>query len=119
LPRFADLSTDARVSSVNGLYGGVQAAAAIVHAAALARNQNGATGTVTLEGQAVSLVNGYPATAAGGINVALSSFQGYTFAAGVFSQDGAPTPATCSVTYAQPAALNGTPTISPPNTAGC
>jgi len=118
LPRFADLSTDARVSSANGIFGGVQAAAAMAHAAALVKGQNGATGAVTMEGQAVNLVNGYPTTAAGGIDVALSSYQGYSFAAGVFSQTGAPTPATCGVTYVQPAALNGSPTITP-NIGGC
>ena len=118
LPRFADLSADARRSSANGLFGGVQAAAAMAHAAALVQGQNGAAGVITMEGQNVNLVNGYPATAAGGIDSAFSSFQGYTFAAGVFSQTGAPTPATCGVTYAQPAALNGTPTITL-NTAGC
>lgn len=118
LPRFADLSADARRSSANGIFGGVQSAAAMAHAAALVNGATGATGTVTMEGVTVNLVNGYPRTAAGGIDVALSSFQGYTFAAGVFSQTGAPTPATCGVTYAEPAALNGSPTITL-NVAGC
>lgn len=120
LPRFADLSADARRSSANGIFGGVQSAAAMAHAAALVQGQNGATGTITMEGTTVNLVNGYPRTAAGGIDSALTSFTGYTYTAatGVFSQDSAPTPATCGVTYAQPAALNGSPTITL-NTAGC
>jgi MSHA pilin protein MshA len=118
LPRFSSMSTDARKASANGLFGGVQSAATIAHATALVQGQNGAAGVVTLEGQAVNLVNGYPTTAAGGIDSALASFQGFTFAAGLFSQTGAPTPATCGVTYAQPAALNGSPTITL-NIAGC
>jgi MSHA pilin protein MshA len=83
------------------------------------QNQNGATGTVTMEGQAVALVNGYPKTAAGGIDVALT-YNNYTYTAatGVFSQTNAPTPATCGVTYAQPIALNGAPTIAL-NAGGC
>ena len=120
LPKFVDISKDARVASAQGMFGGVQSAAAIAHAAALAQGQNGATGSITMEGTTVNLVNGYPTTAAGGIDVAFSSIQGYTYTAatGVFAQTGAPTPATCGVTYAQPAALNNAPTITP-NTGGC
>jgi len=120
LPKFVDISNDARVASAQGMFGGVQSAAAIAHAAALAQGQNGATGSITMEGTTVNLVNGYPRTAAGGIDVAFSSFQGYTYTAatGVFSQNNAPTPATCGVTYAEPAALNGVPTITL-NIGGC
>ncbi len=118
LPRFIGISSDARKATAQGLFGAVQAAAGIAHAQALVQNQNGATGTITMEGQAVSLVNGYPATATGGIDSALSSFVGFTYASGVFSETGATTPATCGVTYAQPAAANGSPTITP-NSAGC
>lgn len=116
LPRFTGMATDARLASARGMFAAVQSAAAIAHAQGLVQNVN--NGNITMEGQAVTLVNTYPATAAGGIDVALTSYQGYGFAAGVFSQTGAPTPATCGVTYAQPAAANGAPTITL-NTAGC
>jgi len=112
IPRFIGISADARYSAAKGLFGGVQAAASIAHAQALVQNQNGATGTVSMEGTSVALVNGYPTTAAGGIDVALASTQGFTYAAGAFSQTSATTPASCGVTYAQPAALNGSPTIA-------
>lgn len=120
LPRFADLSGDARRSSANGIFGGVQSAAAMAHAVALAKGQTGATGTVTMEGTTVNLVHGYPTTAAGGIDSAMASFQGYVYTAatGVFSQTGAPTPATCGATYAQPTAAGLAPVITL-NTAGC
>jgi len=120
LPRFGDMANDARKSSANGLYGGVQAAAAIAHATALVKNQNIPVGSITMEGTTVNLVHGYPKTAATGIDAALASFNGYTYdgATGVFSQTNAPTPATCGVTYAQPGAANGTPSITL-NTGGC
>ena len=118
IPRFTNMSTQARIASANGLYAAVQSASAIAHAQALANNTLGATGTITLEGATVNVVFGYPATAAGGIDSALSSFTGYTFAAGVFSQTGATTPATCGATYAQPTAANTSPAITL-NTAGC
>lgn len=116
LPRFTGMATDARVASARGMFAAVQSAAAVAHAQGLVQNVN--NGNITMEGQAVTLVNTYPATAAGGIDAALTSYEGYTFAAGVFSQTGAPTPATCGVTYAQPAGAGLAPTITL-NIAGC
>jgi len=54
IPRFIGVSADARLASANGLFGAVQAAASIAHAQALVQNQNGATGSITMEGQAVA-----------------------------------------------------------------
>lgn len=62
LPRFADFSGQARFSSLNGALGSVRSASAIVHSAAIAAGQTGANGSVTLEGQAIALVNGYATT---------------------------------------------------------
>jgi MSHA pilin protein MshA len=59
LPKFADLSGDARASSLNGALGAVRSASAIVHSSALARNQTGSTGSVTLEGTAIATAFGY------------------------------------------------------------
>lgn len=66
LPRFADLGADARLASITAAQGAVKSASAISHADALVSNQTGATGSITLEGQTVGLVFGYPA--AGGSN---------------------------------------------------
>jgi MSHA pilin protein MshA len=118
LPRFTGMATDARVASAKGMFAGVQSAAAIAHAQALVQGQTGATGTAVMEGTTVNLVYGYPATATPGIDAALTSIQGYTYAGGVFSQTGATTPGTCGVTYAQPTGANLAPTITL-NTAGC
>lgn len=62
LPRFADLSGDARYSSITGALGSVRSASAIVHSTALAKNFSAASGeNVTLEGTAIPLVYGYMA----------------------------------------------------------
>ena len=72
LPKFMGLSTDARVSVVNGMSGSVTEAAAMVHALAEVNGQTGATGTVTLpDGTAVSLAYGYPVGKSAGILAAL------------------------------------------------
>jgi len=61
LPRFADLGGNARASVFEGAVGAARSANGIVHSAALAAGQTGATGTVSLEGTPVNLVFGYPA----------------------------------------------------------
>jgi len=111
IPRFIGLQAEARSAAVKGLYGSVRSASAMVHAAALARGVT--AGPVTVEGATVTVVNGYPQTAAGGIDTAVQfDVADFAFAAGVFTKVGAGTPANCSVTYVQPAAAGGAPTIT-------
>ena len=74
IPRFINLSADARLAKVNGARASVQAAASLAHAQWLVNNT--ATGTilpVTMEGTTITMVNGYPdaagiVLAAGGLN---------------------------------------------------
>jgi MSHA pilin protein MshA len=110
IPRFTDMSRDARIAAVNGMLGAVRSAASIAHAQALAQGEAGATGTITMEGQSVALANGYPTAAS--IGSALSASDGFTFAGGVFSLDDAPTTANCSVTYVAAASAGAAPGIS-------
>ena len=56
LPRFADLGAEARRASLEGARGAVNSASGIVRAQVLAK---GDTGTTTLEGTSITLVNGY------------------------------------------------------------
>ena len=118
LPRYADLATDARIASVNGLSGAVRAASAIVHAQALIDGQTGATGSVSIEGQTINTVYGYPATT--DIDNALSDYSGFTFTAGTFSlaDSGGNAITNCGVTYAAPTAANAAPAITV-TTSGC
>lgn len=100
LPRFADLSGDARLASLQGARGSVQSANAIVHSAALARNQTGDTGSVTLEGgTTVNTVHGYMAGTVAAVNAA-AQLADY----GVTATGGVVTVALgqCSFTYTQP-----------------
>jgi MSHA pilin protein MshA len=66
LPRFSDLSTDARISKVKGILGAVKSAAAIAHATALAKG-NAQNDLVNLEGTNVTMVNFYPTADDAGI----------------------------------------------------
>ncbi|MBX9913155.1 MAG: type II secretion system GspH family protein [Pseudomonadaceae bacterium] len=94
LPRFADLSGDARASSLNGALGSVRSASAIVHSSALARNQTGLTGSVTLEGTPIATAFGY-ATQASIITAAQLGTDYNTATAGTI------TLGTCSFTYTE------------------
>lgn len=81
LPRFTNIQRDARVAKLNGARGAVQAAAAMVHGAALVRAGQGAItiagctatttaaggGQICTESGAVSVVNWYPTADLAGI----------------------------------------------------
>ncbi len=82
LPRFTNVQRDARIAKLNGARAAVQAAAAMIHGAALARggnadaapcpgtavtanNATGAAGTVCTENGVIAMVFSYPSSAAG------------------------------------------------------
>lgn len=89
LPRFTNLQREARIAKLNAAKGSVAAAASILHATLLAKNNladttgcagggtannsNGATGTVCTENGIVNLVNAYPDVTAIGTTGILSA----------------------------------------------
>ena len=78
LPRFSDLSTDARFAALNGLAGGIRSAALLAHSTQLAKNLSPAQ-TITMEGVAIAMSAGYPVAAGlSGISRALADFSGFT-----------------------------------------
>ena len=114
LPRFVDLSTDARLAAVNGLAGGIRSAASITRATQLAKGYS-AGQTVTLDGQAIAMSGGYPT--ASNISLALTDFSGFT----ATNVSPASPPATdfmlggrtnCRVRYVQPATSPGPFTVT-------
>ena len=109
LPRFADLSREAREAAVDGIAGAVRSAAALAHATSLAQGKS-AGESITMEGQSVAMVEFYP-SAATGISNSLQDYTGFGHAAGVFTKDAAPTLADCSVTYTD-APAGGSPGVA-------
>lgn len=127
LPRFVNLQGQARSSVVTALAGSIRSASNLVHSAALAAGQTGATGTINnVEGgtNTLTLVYGYPDTSNTGMGsgYALQDTTGFTTTttggAVTFTANSASDPANCSVSYTPPAAANQTPTIAPITT-GC
>ena len=125
LPKFLDISSNARSAKLDAVFGAVRAASEIVHASALV---NGLTGTasgsnVTVEGQAINLVYGYPegtvaatgivsaagmdTTAANNDKLTLSAASGVV----TIQVAGATTPASCQVVYTAAASAGAQPSI--------
>lgn len=115
IPRFSNLTTEARIATVRGMEGAIRSAAAIVYAQSLVEGEAGAAvgvgEDVLLEGQAIATDFGYPATAAICLAVPLGGAN-MSCVAGVFQRTDATTPATCQVAYTQPGAINTQPTIN-------
>ncbi|HSG98024.1 MAG TPA: prepilin-type N-terminal cleavage/methylation domain-containing protein, partial [Woeseiaceae bacterium] len=106
-PRFAALQVEARAATVDGLAGSIRSAVTLAYTLDRA---TGVTGTVTMEGNTITMANGYPNLAT--IDDTLTEYSGFTYTAatGVFTKDGATTPADCSVDYNEAGAI-GRPTI--------
>ena len=107
VPRFASLDTEARTAARDALAGSVRSGAALSHALWLAQSQ---PATVTMEGQVITMTNGYPNLAT--VNLTIGDLTGFTYTAGtgVFLKTGGA--ATCTVTYAAAAGANLAPTIT-------
>ncbi len=128
LPKFADLSGDARKATITGAQGAVKSAAGIVHAKALVEGKT-ATGdsseVVILEGVKIALVYGYPAAASISDASGISSTEYHvkteknvtTISA---SKDGGSNPVEkCNFTYTEPSGANNAPTVSDVVSGGC
>ncbi len=107
-PRFAALEIEAREAVTEGLAGSIRSAYSLAHGLSLAQ---GTPAVVSMEGQSITMVNGYPDL--GTIDDTLVDFTGFTFipGTGVFTKDGAATPANCSVDYDE-AAAGGSPSVT-------
>lgn len=124
LPKYFDLQKDARIASVKAAQGALAATGAMAHAKYLVTSPVPAT--IVAEGVTVTystaFASGYPkadvsfAAAAG-----LSSVDYTLTAAGTtltVSPVSAPTAATCSVLYSEPASATSAPTLTV-STTGC
>ncbi len=109
LPKFIDFSSDARKAVLDGVQGSAASAAAMAYGKASASgtiDMSSATGgSLTINGQSISFVYGYPDAAS--INLLLQDSGGATFAAGVWTLK-----ANCTLTYAAAASAGANPTYS-------
>ncbi len=97
LPRFVDLSTEARIAALQGIAGGLRSSASLGYANYLAKGLVSTGGTYTLDGNTITLAGGYPNNASIANTLQENPPTGFTVSGGVFTKTGAP--GTCTVTY--------------------
>lgn len=111
IPKFIDMSTDARVAKMQAAAGAIKAGAALYHAQWLVggsvADAGGAT-TVKMEGKDIAGIYGYP-TADSIIVAAGLTDPDYKFSGGVVTPDATRTG--CKVTYIAPTAAGNAPDI--------
>lgn len=111
LPRFVNLTRDARIASLQGVAGGLRSAIALARAEYVVRGNTAST-TISMDNQVVTVLaeagnagfGGTPESSAAGIGVAMPSPDGYTvtFGGGTALSTYEPTSggsATCRVEY--------------------
>jgi MSHA pilin protein MshA len=130
LPRFIDLSRDARVAKLQAARGAVASAAALAYSASVIQNPNAPDAAVIMGGVSVPMANRYPTgNVAGIVTAAGLSTSDYSVVSGGFG----PFPANsvlirvaggsavsgCYFFYVPAASLGGEPTISNIVVTGC
>lgn len=100
LPRFVDLTGNARAASAQGVAGGLRSAVALARAQYLVAGSSAAT-TVTMDGQSVTVTAGSGIPTAAGIRTAMQDPDGYTISGAnpVLYQPSGGNPTTCVVGY--------------------
>lgn len=110
IPKFADLQADARLAKIQGARGAVQSAAALAHSMQLVQNLNPAS-SVTMDGQNVTMSNGYPTTAGIWVAANLSSDYASSVSSTTLTVQADSSHTSCSFTYTESAGGNS-PAIS-------
>lgn len=124
LPKFVNLGSDARAAAMKAVEGSMRSTNAIIYAKAAVANQLGATGSVTVDGIAISTIYGFAKDVTELVKVMDLSDDYDTATSQVISHKGAVDGATCRVTYTPavaataPATGSIAPTYAPLST-GC
>jgi MSHA pilin protein MshA len=114
LPKFVNMTTEARIAKMKGAVGAVNSGAALIHAKWLAMGSP-TTGTLTYEGGsltiATDMTHGYPNAANIAAIAGLSADYNTATAGTIADAD----KTACSFTYAPPTTAGGAPVITQTN----
>lgn len=102
LPRFINITRDARIASVGGVAGGLRAAAALSKSQVQINGSSG--GVIQMDGVNVAVnASGYPQNTLTGIEAALPSPEGWNLVhaspSTTYTPPNAPNPGTCNAVY--------------------
>lgn len=120
IPKFTDLSSEARAAKLQAGYAAVKSANATVHAKWLAAGLADNAASVTLEGVPVALTHGYPSSV--GIVAAAGGMADYSVTATTGSASISPDSShktNCVFTFADAASAGAAPAISTIDTSAC
>ena len=123
-PKFANLSQEAEGAALKGIRGSMESAVAMAHGIWLAQGLGPASDIIFTNNNAISMVNGYPASGVSGIFATLD------LTPGKYSWDpvssviyktvvGAASAGTCGVQYFESSGINIPPVVSAPIYSGC
>ena len=121
LPKFVDLGRDARISAIKGVDGAMRSANTIIYAKAAVGNTMAASGTVTINGVAVTTAYGFAANVTELVKVMDLSTDFLAFplvSSTEIQHKGAALPGTCKDVYTPVAAQNTVP-VYVMSTDGC
>ncbi|WP_363503786.1 type II secretion system protein [Burkholderia sp. LMU1-1-1.1] len=138
LPRFTNLTGDARAASIAAARGAMSSGASLAHGQFLINPASVVNGIMSMEGADVAMVNGYPAATSIAVAAGLSNSDYTILPAGTASTDNnptvpansvaiipnsvanTPTGATCFVIYTQSTGVNVAPALTnAPTVANC
>ncbi|GAA4504584.1 prepilin-type N-terminal cleavage/methylation domain-containing protein [Pseudaeromonas paramecii] len=119
-PKFINLQSDARESTLSGLKAAMESASSLVYSKAVINGvENASNSSVTINNASVATVYGYPAATSAALTAVLDLSSndwawGEVASGGVYAYpDGVSgSESTCSVTYAAPDASGARPTIT-------
>ena len=108
VPRFVGLQNEARKAATKSLEGSLRSSSMLAHGMWMAQ---GGGASVSMEGQTITITNGYPNL--GTIDDTLADSTGFTYDAttGVFTKTGADDGTACKVTYTAPASSGAAPSV--------
>ena len=109
LPRFTNLSGDARAAAIGAARGAMASGAALAHGQFLVKPASVVNGVMKMEGLDVTMVNGYPAAASIAVAAGLSAGDYAILSAGTGAGDNNPAVGAGEVVM-QPKSIAGTPT---------
>ncbi len=119
LPKFVNLSSDARVAAMKAVEGSMRSTNSIIYAKAAVGNSMGATSSVSINGATVATNYGFAASVAELIKVMDITGGNYSTATtNVILDSGAADNLNCRVTYAAALSLTSPPTYTT-LTSGC
>ncbi|HEY4721723.1 MAG TPA: type II secretion system protein [Anaerolineae bacterium] len=114
LPKFIDISTDAKIAVIKSVEGSMRAANGLIYAKAATASQLDAAGSVTINGVAVATVYGFAANLAALVlvmDINTTATGDFQIAGQAIQHRKARTLAQCQVTYAAATAVR-TPTYT-------